>query len=382
MSTLSELKLRSLKAPERGQILYADDSLGGFGVRVSQGGTKAFTLLYGMPRRRVTIGRYPIISLSAARQRAREILAEYTLGKNRPKNIGFNEAVALFLSEREQRTRPSTLRGYTCILKKHFPYENRRLSDIGIQDIKQRIDKLRGAPVQQRYALTVIKMLFRWAVRNRFVDFSPCDALTAPKVPSRERVLTEVELQTVFSIALDGEDNFSYIVVLLVLLGQRRTETASLRWEWIDTTKRTITLPVSITKNKRSHTFPYGDMVAALFEKFPRDSEFVFPASREHVRGTPTEAFNGWSKCKIAFDKRCSIAPWTLHDLRRTFATNLAALEVPPHIVERLLNHSSGIVSGVAAIYNRHAYMDEMRAALKIWERHLTVMLRRLKRAA
>lgn len=363
-------------------MLCADDSLPGFGVRVSQGGTKTFTLLYGTPRQRITIGRYPVISLSDARQRARELLAEYTLGKTRPKTISFNEAVSLFLAERAQRIRPSTLTGYTCILKKHFPFENCRLADLGIHDIKRRIDKLKGAPVQQRYALTVVKMLFRWAVRNRFVDFSPCDALSAPKVPSRERVLTEIELHTVFSAALEGSDHFSCIVALLVLLGQRRTETASLRWDWIDAMKRTITLPASITKNKRTHTFPYGNMAAALLEKLPRDSEFVFPASREHVRGAPTESFNGWSKCKVAFDMRYPIASWTLHDLRRTFATNLAALEVPPHIVERLLNHSSGIVSGVAAIYNRYAYMDEMRAATAVWERHLTTMLRRRKRAA
>jgi len=375
LSILTEITLRNLKVPERGQILHADGSLAGFGVRVSQGGTKTFTLIFGMPRRRV-------ISLSAARQRAREILAEYTLGKNRPKTIGYNEAVSLFLSERAQRIRPNTLRGYAGILKNHFPFQNRHLSDIGVEDIKRRIDKLSDSPVQRRYALTVVKMLFRWAVRNRFVDYSPCDALTAASCPPRERVLTEAELRTVFSVARVGDDNFARIVTLLILLGQRRTETASIRWEWIDTTKRTITLPVSITKNKRSHTFPYGDMVATLLEKIPHDTEYVFPAGREHVRGKPTGAFNGWQKCKATFDKKCQIAPWTLHDLRRTFATNLAALGVAPHVVERLLNHSSGTISGVAAIYNRYSYMNEMRDAMKVWERHLIAMLRRLKRAA
>jgi integrase len=96
--------------------------------------------------------------------------------------------------------------------------------------------------------------------------------------------------------------------------------------------------------------FPYGTITAAILERIPRESDYVFPASRTNVRGTPTTSFNGWPKCKEAFDAKCPIAHWTLHDLRRTFATNLAALGVPPHVTERLLNHVTGTISGVAAI--------------------------------
>ncbi|MDP6819817.1 MAG: integrase, partial [Alphaproteobacteria bacterium] len=74
-------------------------------------------------------------------------------------------------------------------------------------------------------------------------------------------------------------------------------------------------------------------------------------------------------------DKRCCVEGWTLHDLRRTFSTNLASLAIHPHVVERLLNHSSGTISGIAAIYNRFDYMDEMRAALSQWEDKLEQLL-------
>jgi integrase len=66
---------------------------------------------------------------------------------------------------------------------------------------------------------------------------------------------------------------------------------------------------------------------------------------------------------------------WTLHDLRRTFATNLAALDAAPHVVERLLNHASGTISGVAAIYNRFQYAAQMRDAIEMWEKHLKKLL-------
>ena len=78
-------------------------------------------------------------------------------------------------------------------------------------------------------------------------------------------------------------------------------------------------------------------------------------------------------------DRVCEIEPWTLHDLRRTFATNLAALGRPPHVVEKLLNHTSRTISGVAAVYNRHAYMDEMRAAIGAWEKRLSYILKQHK---
>jgi integrase len=93
------------------------------------------------------------------------------------------------------------------------------------------------------------------------------------------------------------------------------------------------------------------------------------------VRGKPTTTFNGWPKSKEAFDKACGVSGWTLHDLRRTVATGLAALEVSPHIIERLLNHkfgslqnqtTDGLVTAVAEIYNRHLYIEEMRAAIKV----------------
>jgi integrase len=117
-------------------------------------------------------------------------------------------------------------------------------------------------------------------------------------------------------------------------------------------------------------------MVAAILKRVPRTSEYVFPASRTNVRGKPTTSFNGWPKCKQAFDARCAVTGWTLHDLRRTFATNLAALGIPPHITERLLNHVSGTISGVAAIYNKFQYVDEMRAAITAWETRLDSLLK------
>ena len=66
-----------------------------------------------------------------------------------------------------------------------------------------------------------------------------------------------------------------------------------------------------------------------------------------------------------------ALDPWTLHDLRRTVSTGMAGLGVAPHVIERLLNHVSGVLGGVAGVYNRFKYADEVRTALDLWTAHV-----------
>ncbi len=378
-ASLTEITLRALKAPDRGQVTYWDTSgVPGFGVRVSAGGAKTFTLVYGPHRERKTIGRYPAIKLAEARQEARRILADRMLGKFHAQAISWDEAKTLFIAHCARKNRPSTVNDYKRLLTRHFPFARRRLSEITPDEIHRRIDRLVDTPSEQRHAFVALRIFLNWAYRKHYIESNPTDrmALGTPHI-ARERVLTNTELAAVYRTALTDVDTFASIVALLVLTGQRRGEIAGLHWSWIDRSSRLIHLPATITKNKRAHAFPLGDAAAAIVDRVPECSDYLFPASRATSRaGKPTTVFNGWGKCKTDFDEASGITDWTLHDLRRTFATNLAALGVAPHVTERLLNHVSGTISGVAAIYNRHAYMEEMREAVRRWEEHLDGLLR------
>lgn len=95
----------------------------------------------------------------------------------------------------------------------------------------------------------------------------------------------------------------------------------------------------------------------------------------EKYNGHETTHFKGWSKAKKALHKVCGTKGWTLHDLRRTFSTRLGDLDVEPHIIERLLNHISEEISGVALIYNRSKYLPPMRQAVEKWEQYLSCIL-------
>jgi integrase len=247
------------------------------------------------------------------------------------------------------------------------PLGNQTIADITPREIAKIVDNLLATPSEAAHAFAAVKIFFRWAMRRHLTKSNPAEGLQGPpKARSRERVLTESELREVLQKARAAGFPFGLVLELLILTGQRRSEIGSLEWSWIDTDKRTITLPASVTKNKREHTLPYGDMVAAILERIERRGRFLFPGSKD-----ANLPITGWSNFKAAFDKTCEVESWTLHDLRRTFATNLAALGIRIEVTEKLLNHVSGSFGGIVGVYQRHAYMDEMRAAIDLWEKRL-----------
>jgi integrase len=371
-TTLNDIVLRNAEPPLRGQFMYWDCKLPGFGCRVSQGGAKTFILKHD--NRRITIGRFPIISLSEARDEAKRILAEFTLGRVRPQSLPYAQAVEVYLDDKAKNRRPRTIDDYRRLLERHFPFKG-QLSDITHTDVVLRLNRLRNTPSEYNHALTGGKIFFNWCLKRRYVTENPFFGLSLNATQPRTRVLTQGELVQVWHAA-DRSGTYGTIVQLLMLTGQRRGEIAGLQDRYIDRTARTITLPGPVVKNGRQHTFPYENLTEDLLKAIPAHSRtyLLSPPGRDNP-------LDQWTKAKQAFEAICKIAPWTLHDLRRTFATGLAELGVAPHVIERLLNHAGGTISGVAAVYNRFRYMDEMREAIKLWEARLHALLS-LRRAA
>jgi integrase len=140
--------------------------------------------------------------------------------------------------------------------------------------------------------------------------------------------------------------------MLLLLTGQRvgQMTNPQLR-EWIEGDQ--IRFPPQAMKSGREHIIHIGPWAMQLLETYepkPRDN---------------------WTEPHRKFEKIAGIAPFTRHDCRRTFATGLANLDVDPHIIERLLDHSTGSISVVGKIYNRARYEKPMREAIEKWDRHL-----------
>jgi integrase len=370
-TTLTE---NAVRAAQPGSTLW-DGSLKHFGLRVAPGGTKSFLVLLGSGRRQA-IGRYPEITLAQARAKAKRILAERTLGRHQASSVGWQTAVEKFLDARRSGgTKDSTVDEYERTLKRYFTFGATRLTDISKRDISGKLDKLNSVPSQKAHALVVIKMFFRWALHDGYVEIDPTASFKRSKQKKRKRVLSDAELKAVWEACDRATDEMPYhfrtIVKLLILWGQRRGETAALRREYFSHNQQTICLPEELTKNGREHLFPIGTHSASILGPMTSRTGYMFPARRKAER-----PFNGWSKSKAALDKLSGVKDWTLHDLRRTFRTIHARIGTPPHIAERLINHVNGVASDVEQIYDQYRYLDEMRVAMRNYEHFLVSILR------
>ena len=374
---LTDISLRSLK-PRSEQYDVLDDLLPNFGVRVGTTGRLSFFVMYRTNgrRRRDTLGQFPIVTLAEARQLARQRLAKLILEDENPhftQTTNFAEAVADFIRLHcAVRNKPRTAGETERLLKRHWlPALSRKtLQEVRTQDVSSVLDGLVRTPSIAVNALAAVRKFFNWARQRRLVAHSPCEGLQLGVRPQpRTRVLSDPELVRVHRAAKCCGYPYGNIVQLLLLTAQRRNEIASLRWSYINQEERLITLPRELVKNNREHVFVYGEMAAEILEKMPRIGDLLFPA-----RGHADRSFSGWSKSKRGLDLACGV-DFTLHDLRRTWATRVADLGVHPWVIEAHLNHVSGVVSGVSAIYNRYAYLKEARTAVKLFEAHFSSAL-------
>jgi len=251
----------------------------------------------------------------------------------------------------------------------------RDIRKISKPDVTLIIDGIvtRGSPSAANHALAAIRRLFNWAVERGVIDFSPCQGLKPPgKLKSRERVLSDDELVAIWNAASSEAYPFGTITQLLMLTGQRRGEVIAMRWQDLDLTHSVWSLPGDLNKSGRAHEIPLTPSAVIILRQLPRLHEvLVFPANR---KGTDNPV-SGIGKAKQRIEKCSDVADWRLHDIRRTVATGMARLKITPHVVEKVLNHSSGTFSGVAGVYNRFGYLPEMREALEAWEAHLTSLL-------
>ena len=369
---LTDMTVRTLKLPLEGQTDHWDQTLPGFGCRISQGGSKTFLLKHD--NRRITIGKYPVVTLAVARDEAKRLLAEFTLGRLRPQSLRYQEAVQQFLTDKAKSARPRTLADYTRHLSKHFPFKG-QLAEVTHAQIAQRLDRLKDTPAEHNHARTVAMIFFNWCKGRRYLMDNPVVGITAFSQKRRSRVLSDGEIKQIWDACERDTDlprSFCKIVQLLILIGQRETETAALRREWIG--RDAISFPSSITKNKNEHTAAIGPRAKAILAA-QRGIGLLFPAKNK-----PHKPFCGWGKAKATLDELSGVTGWTLHDIRRTFRSGLGALGVAPHIAERMVNHISARTD-MERTYDLYKYLPEMRAAIELWESKLDSILQLPKAA-
>jgi integrase len=371
-----------IKLPKgKSDCIVFDDDIAGFGLRLREGGSRTWVYQYriGKKQRRMALGSAKSVPLILARKNASDLEAKVRLGGDPAMNkkIARLEADNTFavLADRFLEARRPAWRTRTYEEnKRHLIKDAKALHPLPITAVAHRnianllsnIAKEKGDVTANRVRSSLCAF-FGWAIREgvRLPEGNVASYTNKREESSRDRVLTDSELGLIWNACL--HDDYGAILKLLMLTGQRANEIAQLRWNEVHDEQ--IVLPAERTKNARSHLIPLSEAAKGILPWFREgDRTFVF--------GRDNTGFSGWGKAKEKLDVRVAEAKkplehWTVHDLRRTVATRMAELGVPPHIIEAVLNHVSGHKGGVAGIYNRATYDKEKREALNLWAEHV-----------
>jgi integrase len=398
--TLTDRFLKSVAAAPKGKHAdFADSIVPGLAVRISGTGQKTFVLVSRFPGRnnptRRAIGSYPAMTIDKARTRARswleliergidpalQVASEVETNRQRQNNT-FRAVAATFIDKHVGSRRTAIPITQLIERKLVAPWGDRPIDTIGKRDIIELVEGVRQASGTEaaRQTLIYARRLFGWAAGRDLVPQNPCLAIAVadllpPKV-SRDRVLSDDELRLVLRATSD--DGIGYptgaFARMLLLTAARRSEAADATWPEIDLRGATWLLPPARVKNASEHTIPLPPAAVSLLSSLPRynGGEYLFSTT------FGDRPISGFSKLKLRLDRQIAelnsgelIADWTWHDLRRTAASGMSRLGIPPHVIEAVLNHRSGIIRGVARVYNRHDFRAEKAAALVTWAAHL-----------
>jgi integrase len=388
--------------PEGSVREIPDGGLPGLYLVIQPSGTRSFTLRYRHigRTRNMTLGRWPAFSLSEAREAARTALRAIAEGRDpagekrsaktdtstlcaevgrlfierdqRPTNRTWKQTARL-LGLRPDADRLVTIRGGII-----DQWTGRRIEEIRRRDVIAVLDALNAKPATKQNTFAALRRFFNWALARDLIATSPCAGVEAPQpTPARDRVLTDDELGWFWSACDTVGPPFSPLFKLLCLTGQRREEVGGMRWSELQGNAWTI--PAARVKNGRQHSLILPAPAYALINGVQQieGCPLVFST-------TGTTPVSGYSEAKRRLDAAMlrraredtgridlQIAPWRLHDLRRTTASGMAKLGIPLPTIEKVLNHVSGSFGGIVGVYQRHEFSTEKAAALTTWAEHI-----------
>jgi integrase len=401
MSSLNftDRAIASLKGA-RALVEYWDEKTPGFGMRVSPGGKKTWFVMYRIAgvRRRLRLGHYPVINLEVARKNARAVLQRVSDGID-PAQEKKNQLVAMEQKRRDARTFDQLAQEYLEQHAKRFNREKtwkeyERIIDkvlspaFGKYDVKQlassQIRALLRSIAQNHSVMAnrtraVLGAIFKWAIQEEIIQENPVASITRPggAEKPKERSLSEEELRIFWNAKTSPS---TPVLQMILLTGQRPGEVMGMQWQELDLESALWELPGDRTKNGKSHVVPLNTMAKMILQQQRESldtqrkkrakrgdpdtgSPFVFPS--RHLKKQATAPVRMLRKAIKRIVEETGMMAFAPHDLRRTCATCLGKMEVPGHIIDRILNHT--LKGETDRVYNRYNYLKEQREAFDNW---------------
>jgi integrase len=397
-----------LKAPEKRTVIWdaGDGSTKGFGVKVEPSGKKIFIYQYRMggrstPTRRFTIGQQGAgLSVDQARKIAEGLERKVGSGIDPADNLkAENEikrkarieadaakkgkvglVVESYLKAIEEQDPPfrsakERRRLLTAEVagtnEKPGPWRSKLISEITKNDVKALLKRRPKRSI--RHLQVALSALFKFAIAEELCSTNPAAKFDIKaigfKPVARQKTLTPDEIRAIWSAASSTPHPYGPFFQLLLLTAQRRGEVAGLRWS--ELTPGNLSpwkIPRERAKNDSEHTVHLSPAALQVIKRVEKDSDLLFASSK----GKPV---SGFSKAFNALVEDSGVAGWRIHDLRRTFASVAAELlKIPPHVTDKILNHKTGTIQGVAAVYQRAEFLDERKAALDAWALFISLL--------
>ncbi len=359
----------------------------GFAIRVSPSGEKSWVIFYFFEgkKRRMTLGSYPVLPLAEARKRHRkavEMLAHNKdpgLTKQREKQeaklaSNVKDLITEYIEKWAKPRKRSWQEDERILNKDVLPALGKhKARNVTKRDIILLLDKIkeRNAPIAANRTLACVRRMFNFAIERDIIAANPCATIKAPaKENQRDRCLSELEIKNFWH----GLDNASMAeatklaLKLQLVTAQRKGEIINAEWSEIDLTAGWWTIPAAKAKNGRPHRVPLSKLALQLLEQIKQlsiDSQWLFPSPRHDKPITGPSIDHAVRRSLEAFKE---VKPFTPHDLRRTAASHMTAMQISRLVASKLLNH---VESSVTAVYDRHTYDSEKQQALELWEEKL-----------
>lgn len=374
--------LNSVSIPSLDREEYRDSDCPGLVLRITPNGIKTFSFPFRLGGRtgRLSIGRYPQITLKNAREIVNQAKSEIVnnidpRNKKRADRKALDNTLQILLNqfiEKYSKKKNKSWRQAEYNLRLYLlrPLGVKPAIQINRADILSIIDDLisQGKLTTANRALAHMKRFFGWLVERGYIDYSPAIHIKPLyKENPRERVLSDNEIKEIWKSLDQVSDSYKNCIKFLFYCGQRLSETANLRRSQIQDNIWHLTS--EDTKNKTPSLVPLSEKVQDLIKKTSGDeNDYVFSSGR--IGDLP---INGFSKAKKNLDKHCKVTDWKFHDIRRTVATNLSKMGYDRLLIKRILNH---VDRDVTAIYDRYQYINEKKDALQQWAEKLDKIVR------
>ncbi|ADU69479.1 site-specific integrase [Pantoea sp. At-9b] len=391
---LTDTKLRkALGRPIDAEEIISDSH--GLNAKISKTGKISFIYRYRWRDKpvKLTIGNYPAMSIAQAREK-RQTLRNWLENGFDPR-----EKLKLQLLERTEALSVREAFEYWTerycipagmvkvdynwgIFNKHIAPV---LGDVKVDNTSREnwvnlFDRMESR-VMAHHMFSLCKRAFRFCLNRDVIKVNPLENLVPSDVGQKpkikDRKLSADELRTVYDwLRFRQGAEAKFLVRFIMLTGCRTSEIRQATWDWFDLENQIWTIPATHYKTRMTIRRALSPAAVRMLQerKDSVDTRHVVTSARSFPDREKDRPLNGQVAANFAKSIRqgAKMEEWSLHDLRRTFATMMSELGCPPYVVEKLLGHQ---MIGVMAHYNLHDYMDDQRRWVKVWEDKLSEIM-------